>query len=199
MGILSGLFSSRQKKIGPYIIDAFITETHKSDVTLTQFPVEFGANITDHAVLEPLKLSLEGIVSNSTPLIFGAEFRVPTGLDGSKFSRSTNAYLSLLRLQQQRELIDVQTGLVLYKNMLLQSLTIDRSRTTADSLFFSAKLEAIIIVNTSEQLRSSSQYSEGKARDQAGPNVDSGRISNSNASTAEASAALSWINNISGI
>lgn len=44
-------------------LDAVLTESPEDTLTITDHPVEQGANVVDHAREEPTKLSIEGIVS----------------------------------------------------------------------------------------------------------------------------------------
>ena len=49
------------------VFDTAITEEHSSSATVTKFPVESGADITDHIVLSPRQLNITGVVSD-TPI-----------------------------------------------------------------------------------------------------------------------------------
>ena len=52
------LFIRTKKSIGGIELDAVLTETHNNQVRLTKNPVELGADITDHAVIEPKRLNI---------------------------------------------------------------------------------------------------------------------------------------------
>lgn len=49
-------------------LDATQTETHEDALTITDHPVEVGANIVDHAREEPTRLTVEGFVSGMPTL-----------------------------------------------------------------------------------------------------------------------------------
>ena len=53
--------------IGDLALDCTVTETHTATSTVTEHPVESGANITDHIRPDPVQLSITGIVSD-TPI-----------------------------------------------------------------------------------------------------------------------------------
>jgi len=60
-------------KIGQLFLDATIREEHSYRNRITQWPVETGANMTDHIRLEPDRITLEGFVTNSPVGIFPVE------------------------------------------------------------------------------------------------------------------------------
>lgn len=167
--------------IGDVMLDAEIAEGHASDLRVTDNPVESGAAVSDHAVLMPKTVTIEGVIVDYDPAIgrllgltatlprSGSDFlnllpmavdfatsttqakafsgralssytgpgaglvekatralapwlpdfsEVASDLTGSG-SRVQRIYESLLRLQKSGKTIDIQTGLRLYKNMLL--------------------------------------------------------------------------------
>jgi gas vesicle protein len=53
----------------PIVIDATVTEDHKNRARLTKHPIETGTAITDHMFLEPVKLTIDGVISD-TPITF---------------------------------------------------------------------------------------------------------------------------------
>lgn len=68
MALLSLIFRKPQKaQIGVMQLDASLNETHSRVATVTNNPIEDGSLISDHITLEPIKLVLQGVVSD-TPL-----------------------------------------------------------------------------------------------------------------------------------
>jgi hypothetical protein len=67
---LMSIFAKNLPKIGPLEFDAKLEGITSKSVVLTQYPVEFGANVNDHAILMPNRYLLTGAVSNS-PLGLG--------------------------------------------------------------------------------------------------------------------------------
>lgn len=160
-------------RIGTLTIDVTVSESHKSEATPTENPVESGVNVTDHVEQKPDELTINGEVS-ATPLNFEATLKgigtsvgafigkrigkglgstiggaiggALTGLLFKKQDRIKNAYDQLLDLQRKRIPFDVITGLRKYDKMLLSSLTIDRGQDTRGKLVFSATFKQIRIV-----------------------------------------------------
>ncbi|MDQ3202422.1 MAG: hypothetical protein M3Q94_09705, partial [Pseudomonadota bacterium] len=62
---LMSIFTKTLPKIGPLEFDAKLEGITTKAVVLTQYPVEFGANMNDHAILIPNRYLLTGAVSNS--------------------------------------------------------------------------------------------------------------------------------------
>lgn len=46
-------------------VDAFVREQHSLENTVTEYAVERGSNVSDHVRPNPIKLSLEGVISNA--------------------------------------------------------------------------------------------------------------------------------------
>ncbi len=46
------------------IFDAVVEETHSSSLDVTEFPIEDGSIINDHAIVQPVELTIRGITSN---------------------------------------------------------------------------------------------------------------------------------------
>lgn len=71
MDITSGMFTGRvaviTRSIGDFELDCTVREEHTSSLRLTKNPVESGADIADHAILEPKSLTITGIVVGYEP------------------------------------------------------------------------------------------------------------------------------------
>jgi len=57
------LFIRTKRSIAGVQLDAMISEAHDNSVRLTKHPIEKGADITDHAVVEPKRITLNGVVT----------------------------------------------------------------------------------------------------------------------------------------
>jgi hypothetical protein len=44
--------------------DAIVSESPEHDATITEYPVELGANLADHVIVQPMRVTLLGVVSN---------------------------------------------------------------------------------------------------------------------------------------
>lgn len=158
MSILSLLFKKANAEIGGIKIDASVSETHLTEMDLTENPVENGAKITDHVQIKPNELTIEGVISDS-PLgdnfvqsIVNLEQKISTFFGTEK--RSIDAYNQMLKLQRSRDPFTVTTGLKVYSNMILTSLSINRTSETSNAIHFTANMKEIRIIGTSGNLLS---------------------------------------------
>lgn len=145
MSLLSLIYGTNKRvKIAEIEVDVSIAESHETDCDITENPVESGANITDHVQVKPAKLTIEGLISD-TPIKFFQGIR-------SLFddNRSRKTYEELVAIQQEREPIDIVTGLKKYSNMILKTLTVPRNADTGKALRFNAMFQEIIIVESTE-------------------------------------------------
>lgn len=194
-------------KIGEFVLDAEISEAHTSDLRITDNPVESGAEVSDHAVLEPKTFRIDGIIVDYEPSNAGLPLEDQFDLRGgigfldllpmatdftsiteqaagyaeralssyapgfvqlgkqarelapwllgpasgandqtSSGSRLQQLYESLLALQKSGETIDIQTGIRLYKSMLLPSIS--GTETQRGSLQVSITARELIVVET---------------------------------------------------
>jgi len=151
-------------------IDATISLSYRREAALTEYPVEDGADITDHYVIKPKMLSVQGVVSNTPLEFYEGAINVATGVIPNATVRALSAGASsagqlLIRRGANRgepakraynylnELMDKKipftfvTRYEAYKNMLITSLDISRSTGTGDSLPFSCELREVRIVS----------------------------------------------------
>lgn len=158
MALLNIIFGRKVRaQIGGITVDASIDEDHTLTCDVTENPVEDGANITDHVHLRPAELKINGVISD-TPLDFSA-LNLPivgnvVGLINNTLinagePRSIQQYNKLVELRKKREPFDVVTGLKVYKNMILSSLTVNRNATNGKAIHFSAEMKEIKIVKSS--------------------------------------------------
>lgn len=135
-------------------LDGVITERFGSPVRPTLNPIETGAVVTDHAIIEPKFYSMDAVVTD-TPLGLAAATEVVdnvTGLfgdsTGSGETRSQQAYAQLIQLQRLVEPITIVTGLNTLENMLILDIQPTRDKDTSNALFFTMDLQEVLIVNT---------------------------------------------------
>ena len=143
------------RDIGGIILDAVISETTTSNVRVTRNPIELGADINDHSIIEPKEYSLEAVVTDSPLFGVGSgDLVTSSGFFGSSSedsrTRSQAAFDALIALQELREPIDIQTGLKQYSNMLISNITVTQDKDTSRAIFFTAKLTEIILTSTEE-------------------------------------------------
>ncbi len=114
--------------------DATVSERHSDTLTLTQHPVEQGADVTDHAQKEPEALDINGIISNHPILLNVEDDLQPSVQGGSPDNRAQDAYDEFLRLQANASLLFIRTELRDYENMVLTGISVQRDKTTRNIL-----------------------------------------------------------------
>lgn len=166
------------------VLDAVITEVFDNTVTVTENPVELGAQITDHSIIQPRTYTMEAVVSN-TPLGFtGLQETAGNIIDsvtgffgdstGTGLTRAQAAYRDLVNIQSAREPITVQTGLNLLPNLLITRISSARTKDTSGALFFTADLREVIIVE-SETIERPDDITTGNIRMGASTPENQGR------------------------
>jgi len=175
------LFIRTEKSIGGIQLDAVLSESHTNEVSLTNNPVELGADITDHAIIQPKKVNVVAQVSD-TPLgvaAFGQIVDLVTGLFGSSTSenltRSNAAYNAIIQLQEAREPIELQTRLKLYTNMVITNVRVTQDKNTSRIVRINMDLQEVLITESEIVQLSEDQLQEGSAREQGSPAEKTGR------------------------
>lgn len=127
--------------IGSWFFDAYLSIAHVSNLKITEHPVQTGANISDHAYLEPKELTIEVGMSDVAKDIIDGQF-------SGSWSRSVKAYEKLRELQSQRIPVDVLTRLGLYKNMMITALSVPDDYKTLYGLRASVTMKEILVATT---------------------------------------------------
>lgn len=213
------------RSIGTITFDVVTTEDHQSDLSITENPIESGAAIADHAVIQPKQVTINGVMVDHDHSTFGLDlpfignirggidflnnFPLPVkvitqtsqtiaragrvisqvagaysqaknllnqartiapflpdfGLGGlldssAGDSRVQKCYADLVACQKSGETIDIQTGINLYKNMLIQSVAVNQSQD--GSATFTITAREIFIVET--QTAQSKSSASGKSK-----------------------------------
>lgn len=125
--------------IGDYVFDAYFSIQHDTNLTITQSPVQTGANISDHAYMEPKELTFEIGMSDVMKSVVVGQFS-----EGQ--SRSVNAYNVLRTLQEQRIPVQVITRLGVYQNMLVETISAQDNNTTHSGLRATVTMREILVV-----------------------------------------------------
>ena len=118
-------------------VDGYFAEEHAIAVTPTSYPVETGASLTDHAVMEPVKLKLHGWVSDLMP----ARRLGQVYLDLA--DRGAAAWLAITRTAHRREPLRVVTSLAAYDNLLITKASASVNERTGRGLQFVLELQEV--------------------------------------------------------
>lgn len=177
--------SDSQFKRDSLILDASVSEVHTTSSTITDHPVETGANITDHVHKNPDTLVITGIVTNTPTRFPEGIISVPVfqAIERTFAKNVTNdlartAYDKLRDLVNNKELVKIVTNLRTYENMLIEEFSVNRDFETADALAFTMRLREVRIVKTTAierplpanpQKTTAKKVSKGKQPTPAGP------------------------------
>lgn len=124
-----------------WFFDAFLKLTHNSELTITEHPVERGANVADHAFMEPREVIIEvGMTDTAASIVLG-QF-------AGGWSRSVEAYKVLASLQQDRIPFSILTRLGLYENMLIKTLMAPDDYATRFGLKATATCREVLVAET---------------------------------------------------
>lgn len=147
-------------KINGYPIDLALSEEFSAETEITEYPIETGANASDHMRNLPIELTFEGIVSD-TPI--GAAAVDPTR-QGEGVKPSKDAYDRLVEIRNNREPVVIECSLGKFEKMGLANLSIPRSRTTGKSLHFTVTFrEMNFITNNRTTVRVAIPNGKGRA------------------------------------
>ena len=178
MGSTTGLSIRVTKTLQDIQLDAIISENHSSTLKVSKFPIETGATITDHAINEPKTYTLRGAVTDVKKFNI---FNPTAGFTGND-ARTT--YEDLVQLQQSREPFDVISGLITYKNLVIERIEAEQDKDSANILIFTAQLSEILIAETQSvnlprnklndnvKDRGASTKDEGRKKPEEGERVD---------------------------
>lgn len=141
------------RSIGPVKVDAVIKEIIESRLRITEMPIEFGADVTDHAYVEPMRITIEGIIGGSL-------------LSSSSGGRAiaVAAWQALKALQQSREPFTLISGLDVHRNILIESLIAERDKDHSMVLKFTAELRQVQIVGSAYTSAVAGAPAGGQAR-----------------------------------
>jgi hypothetical protein len=131
-----------QRSLGGIVFDVVIEEIHEDSLAITEHPVERGAPISDHAYLKPRTVTIRGGAGDA-----GSSLDL-SGASASGERRSIALYEQLLKLQAEREPIEIVTGKRSYKDMLVETVATTTEAGAVDTLMVTADCREVIIVET---------------------------------------------------
>jgi hypothetical protein len=137
------------------VIDAVTSEAWSDDALPTRLPVEDGADVTDHVVTQPTRLSL-GVVQSNHPVtlvglgevVANANIGGVVAITGTSPMRARQFYEDLFRFQQTKQLLTVITPHRVGENMILTSLPPTWDATNGEGFVATLQFEEIIRVST---------------------------------------------------
>lgn len=160
------LFASKSPTMGGLEFDAVLEDTYESTIEFTQYAIESGANVADHAIIQPIRWRLVGAISNNELRISATDFiaggvssqlngagslvaGVSAGvLAGSSDTRASSAFEALRNLQILRQPFTIDAGDVILVNMGIASLRRTKTADNEGGLIFEADLQEIPTLDT---------------------------------------------------
>ena len=121
--------------INQIILDATISERHDHSSEVTTHPIETGGFVADHIYENPRVVTIEGEITDS-PIV---PFNIMAGLS----ARRLEAYDQLVLIHKARAVVRLVTGLKVYADMVMRSLSVPRDPGTGGRLQFSAEFVEI--------------------------------------------------------
>jgi len=156
---IAQLFFKKGNFISTVELDIIINESATATARVTQSPVENGADVNDHIIIDPMTFTTAGVVSNISSSSIGQFTRVPTVFTQNT-TKSKEAWEALLELQINKAPFTLVQGLKEYRNVIILSLSHQQDKDTANGLFFTAQMKELILVGaeiiTAEQFNDES-------------------------------------------
>lgn len=148
---VSLFFADRDFRLGELVIDAVIKESHELKAQVSEHPAESGESFCDHVHNLPLQVHIDGIISNTPMTMVGltAVQSFSNYLSDRSNDLAGIAFKKLEEIFAKREPITISTTLKEYKNMVLESLSVERGGGSFDSLHFKASAKQVRVVNQS--------------------------------------------------
>jgi len=166
MSIVS-IFTKNAPTLAGMEFDAVLEDTLEMTATVTDYTIESGVRPTDHRIINPIKWTLTGAISN-TPIgpspadfIGGALSNIDSSgalgalaglsagfLAGSDQTRASSALSQLMIIMSQKETFDIDAGDIQLKNMAIVSITRDKDASNEGGLIFTCSLQEMFELST---------------------------------------------------
>jgi len=135
-----------------YVFDAVLSADHRQDATITSFPVQTGASISDHAYIQPAEITLDIGMSDAMDAYASSASSDPAiaaGVwSGRSKSRSVNAYQTMVDWEAKRVLMSLTTRLFTYPTAMVASLSPHENSGTITGLRCRVTFKQIFLANT---------------------------------------------------
>lgn len=175
------LFTKQAPTLAGYSFDATLEDTLDASVEWTSYPVETGVNVNDHRIIQPVKWTLTGAVSNNplkvqlTDFLAGGLSNLTNNpyvatvaglaagfLAGSDETRASTTLQFLMNLMVDGSPFDIDAGDIQLKNMAITRIGRTKNPENEQGLVFVAELQELI---TLDRIPVSGQPSQAILRD----------------------------------
>lgn len=168
---LTQLFFNEGNRIGEIELDVIISESATATATITQNPVENGADVNDHMIIQPMTFSMSGIVSDTPVKFLGGIYN---GGPNTGNDQSRTAWQALLDLHASKSPFTLEQGLKSYDNVVIQSLSVNQDKSNSRAIVFNASLKELIIVGVEEI--TADQFIDEQTKAGMQPSSDRGQV-----------------------
>lgn len=128
--------------------DASINEIHSASAEVTDFPVEEGADESDHIRALPDEIEINGMVTND-PILFLKSLRAqPSVAGGDPRTRAEDAFEELNRIKNEGQLVTVFTSFKEYTDMAITSISVPRDKDLGNAMDATITLRKVVKAST---------------------------------------------------
>jgi len=163
------------KSIGGFEIDAFVTEHFSHSNKITEIPVEEGSVVSDHVTPAADEVQIKAFIGNTEFAVLEGD--LPESNEDitpeDPQARIIQKYQELLRLKEDRQPVDLVTGLGTFTNMVIATFDIDRDVSTGKNLPFDMSFKKVKVVKSETTTINASSSAVGGG-DQAGGTANGG-------------------------
>lgn len=164
-------------------VDALLSETHTMIREVTDNEVENGSPVSDHVIQRPITLEVQCFVSDAPikGLIDNVQSGVRNFLGGSRYT--SDCFSALIDLFERKEALTVYTEYRVYRNMMVESITIPRTPEDGEALIFTIGFKQVRMVETATTKlpkgvgvnKQGKSNASGDAKNRATPSKDIGK------------------------
>lgn len=165
MSVVNILFRN-SPRINGYTFDATLEDTIEASITLTDYPVEAGARVNDHRIINPIKYYMTGAVSNNpikpiasdiagaltnsvsdNPYIAAVAGMAMGFLAGNNETRASSTLHALMDMMVAGYPFDVNAVDADLHNMVITRLSRTRDPSSENGLIFVAEMQELITLD----------------------------------------------------
>lgn len=180
MSIIS-LFTRQAPTIAGYQFDAVLEDTLDVSVEWTMYPVESGVNVNDHRIIQPVRWTMTGAVSNNplkvqltdflagglsnltnNPYVAAVAGLAAGFLAGSDETRASTTLEFLITLMRSGEPFAIDAGDIQLQNMVISRIGRTKDISNESALIFVCEMQELI---TLDRLQTLGQPSQMQLRD----------------------------------
>ncbi len=148
-------------RIGNVSIDVLISERHDISMSVTQYAIENGGNVSDHIVENPNTLEIEFEMTNT---------------DGGR-DRSKRAFQEFVKMMQDKKPVQIITEHATYNNMVFTGFPSEHTAPNLGTLRGSARFEQIGIIGSDNVITAGRHQSVLAGNGYGRDNVGAGGVS----------------------